>query len=108
MGNVGQAIIALRNKWGPFGYIVPFVTTPVNIFKTGLATSPLGTIPLAARVYHGAKTGDWRGITPKIAQQVIAWGLVLALLGNDDDDPWITGAARHEQPRGARCIFPNT
>jgi len=43
----------------------------------------------------------WEGIQPRVAEQVLAWGTTLALLDNDPDDPWITGAAS-AYDRGSR------
>ena len=87
-------------------YLVPFVTTPMNIAKTGMKKSPLGTFKVLADVVRGKR----ENLSKDIAQQVIAWATVgaLAYLNNpEDDDAWlrITGtrgvsrAARQEQKR---------
>jgi len=75
-------------------YILPFVTTPANIFATGIKKSPLGTLGLPMKMYRNYQEGRHvlYGLPADVAQQVLAWALVLALLSNDEDDPWITGA----------------
>ena len=37
--------------------------------------------------------GGYEGMPRDVAVQVIAWTMMLALMSNDEDDPWITGAA---------------
>jgi hypothetical protein len=70
-------------------YMFPFITTPGNIFKEGIKLSPLG---IARPLINKHMTDKW-GITPAmIAEQAVAWTLLYAFLGNDPDDPWITGA----------------
>ncbi len=79
-------------------WILPFTETPLNIIETGLATSPLGIFNLASKWQQARKTGNYKGITKRSAQQLLAWsGLMLLMLLNDDDDPWITGAKGEKQ-----------
>lgn len=100
-------ILKVRRDWPGLRYLIPFVTTPWNIFKLGLRKSPYGTLRLAHKTYKGVKTGNWDGITRNMAEQLIAWGIVLALLGNDEDDPWITGTVS-EYDRGGRRLSRRT
>ena len=50
------------------------------------------------------------GLTPELAQQIIAWGVVLALLSNDPENPWITGgegtATKSGREKGYRTFPP--
>ena len=80
--------------WPILNWILPFVTTPINILEAGLKRTPLGSVSFAARVLKAARTGNWHGVPQRAAQQLIAWSLVMALMGNDDEDerPRITGA----------------
>jgi hypothetical protein len=75
-------------------YLLPFITTPANIFATGIKKSPLGAAGIPIKMYKNHKDGRHvlHGVPKNVAEQVLAWALVLALLGNDEEDPWITGA----------------
>lgn len=108
-GRVARAVLFGRENVPGARYVVPFVSTPANIFTTGLRKSPLGTLRLAERVIHGARTGEWDAITPRIAEQMIAWGVVLAFWDNEPADPWITGTSAGAGFGGrltARRTFP--
>jgi len=94
-GRALPLLLKARREIPGIRYLMPFVTTPVNIFKLGTRMSPLGSIPLAMRVWRAFKTGDWKLIDKRIAEQVLAWAAVGALMSNDEDDPWITGAAKY-------------
>jgi hypothetical protein len=89
----GKKIQELRNIIPGGRYVLPFITTPFNILKTGIRKSPFGSIKLAGEVLEATKSGDWSHIHPRVAEQVLAWGATLALAySNDPADPWITGA----------------
>lgn len=93
---IKQNVLAARRDLPGVRYLLPFVTTPVNIFATGLKKSPLGTVNLGMKMYDNWRKGERpsNGLTPEVAQQVIAWAMVLALMNwTDPDDPWITGSA---------------
>lgn len=84
-------------------YVIPFTQTPLNILETGLAVSPLGIFNLAYKWRRARITGNYKGITQKTAQQILAWGGVLLLmLTNDEDDPWITGSKDEEDYEGVK------
>lgn len=107
-GKLTRAAINIRNAVPGFRYLMPFITTPMNILRIGIRKSPMGSLGLARRVYEGATTGNWKGITKYTAEQMIAWGLLLALMQNDDDDPWITGASVERESRGKRDLAYRT
>lgn len=111
---IGQKVQNIRNYTLPGGikplaFIFPFVRTPWNIFATGLRKSPLGSLSLAAnltrkgfRKFAQKEDGTWdytrEQAVKHIAEQLIAWGALVALVaaaGPDDDDkdrrPRITG-----------------
>lgn len=108
-GKVVQAILSVRKDVPGPRYVMPFVTTPGNIFRIGIRKSPLGLLSLANKIQRGIRTGTWKGVTPAIAEQILAWAFIAVLLSNDPDDPWITGAVK-EMRRGpryqARRTFP--
>lgn len=109
LGKAGRTALHIRREIPGLRYVLPIITTPANIFKIGAQKSPLGIFKLLKSFYKAHRSGDWSSVTPQMAQQMIAWGIVLALLSNDPDDPWITGAADELQkgPRElARRAFP--
>jgi hypothetical protein len=95
---IGKKIkgIALKARKDVFGvrYLIPFVATPANIFETAIRKSPLGIVGIGAKIYSNVREGRnaLDGMTPLVAQQLLVWSAVLALMGNPPDDPWITGA----------------
>lgn len=106
-GKVAQAVkthvlSARRDLWG-VRYLIPFVTTPTNIFATGIRKSPAGTPlllwKLGEKMHANHKAGKSvfdgmnENVARPLAEQVIAWGLVLALMAlTDPDDPILTGS----------------
>ena len=107
-GKLTNAVLNIRKSVPGFRYLMPFITTPMNILRTGIRKSPLGSLGLAKRIYEGATTGSWNGFTKAMAEQVIAWAILLALLDNDDEDPWITGAAVERAGQGKRDLAYRT
>jgi hypothetical protein len=87
------ALLEMRRSVPGMRYILPFATTPWNIFGEGIKRSPLGALNLAAEAYRAHKTGSWKKVVSQSANQLIAWSAVLWLMDNDPDEPWITGAA---------------
>jgi hypothetical protein len=77
-------------------YIVPFVRTPTNILKTGIAKTPFGLIGMAYNWHAGAYEGNSRKLNHDIAEQMLAFAIqagILAIVFNqDDDDPILTGS----------------
>lgn len=88
-----EAVLTLRKDIPGARYLVPFVTTPWNIFGEGLRRSPVGVGHLVADTYRASRDGNWSKVVTQSANQLIAWSAVLMLMDNDPDDPWITGAA---------------
>jgi hypothetical protein len=79
-------------------YNLPFVTTPIAIYKVGLRKSPLGMLRMAAEKFHGNYDGNnnKNALIRDSAEQILAFAGVLALLPfiteNDDGLPRITGS----------------
>jgi len=116
VGAVANAMMTFRNKvWeipniGPplaalvVQPIIPFITTPANIIRSVLLSTPLGATPRAAsRMFRASLppgTPGYQRYTGKmkvddIARNTIAWGVQLALaaiiMGGDDEFPPLTG-----------------
>jgi len=112
LGKAGQWVLKGRTAMPGLRYLIPFVTTPVNIFKTGLRKSPLGTLALGVRIGRGIKNGTWEGMTPALAEQMLAWAGVLALMwviDDEDGNPRITGTEgelSYAKRRTARRTYP--
>lgn len=88
-------------------FLIPFTLTPYNIFKWGARLSPLGAVRLGERIMHGVQTGDWKGITTRGGEQMLAWAVMLALMNNDEEEPWITGTEAMGR-RGERALAYRT
>ncbi len=92
---VKKHALGLRKDVRGVRYLIPFVNTPANIMATGIKRLPLiADIRVARQMLKNYRANKpvFEGVPAKVAQQVLAWGVVLALLSNDPDDPWITGA----------------
>lgn len=96
-----NALMALRESDGFLGHalkvFLPFIKTPYNILAQGVRKSPLGTVSLAVDTFQRLKNkkgfdGEYIG---RVAEQLIAWGTVMAIAGLSDDDdlPLVTGAS---------------
>lgn len=105
VGAFGKAALQLRAKIPPLFLVVPFVVTPINIFKVGLEISPLGALKTMWKslragssalgldrtgfVYTGAQFS--RDVTQNILSGILTWALLGLVF--DDDEPIITGTA---------------
>lgn len=97
-GIIGQLFLGSRRSENPIArwlskYLIPFVTTPANVIKTGARKSPLGTIPLvwnyASGKYSGSESAKAEGVR-LAAEQAVGWavmGAIGLLMQGDDDDP---------------------
>lgn len=86
-------------------YVLPFIPTLTNLLRAGLRQSPLGTAALGRALHNARKTGDWSGIDRRISEQIVAWGVFLALgFLNDPDDPWITGTDDKHHPQSIKIL----
>lgn len=112
LGRGGKAIMYGRDAVPGARYILPFVRTTINIFKTGLAKTPLGTLRLLQRMAMD-KEYTGRVLQRDIAQQAIAWGMAFGLgealgLFNDEEngeEPFVTGTLPYTPGKqGAREI----
>ncbi|MHC4715194.1 MAG: hypothetical protein ACYTAN_18310, partial [Planctomycetota bacterium] len=106
-----EALLGMRRNVPGARYIVPFATTPWNIFGEGVKRSPLGGFNLGAEIYRATKTGNWGKVVSQsgLTAQAIAWTAALWLMDNDPDEPWITGAAtaaRYNTRQQAYRTFP--
>jgi hypothetical protein len=99
-GSVVNYLIQLREAGGVSGtimkFVLPFIKTPHNILKQGVRKSPLGAVNLAWQTVQGlrGKREFDSEYVSLAAEQLLAWGVVMALAGGDDDDkPLITGSS---------------
>lgn len=112
LGRGGKAIMYGRDAVPGARYIIPFVRTPINIFKTGLAKTPLGTLRVIQRMAMD-KEYTGRILQRDVAQQAIAWAMAFGLgealgLFNDEENgelPFVTGTIPYVPGKqGAREI----
>lgn len=102
---VARVAVDVKNALPGLRYIIPFVRTPLNILKSGLGLSPLGSFATVAKVARaGLVKMDWapdtgwtytrrefaKDLTTNLLS-VGAAGLVLGLM--DEKEPYITGSA---------------
>lgn len=110
LGELGKQVLKARRIPGAgrvLQYTLPFVTTSINIFKTGLSKTPLGTLRMLSK-WAG---GDYKGARPDLirdtAEQVLAYavtfGLASLIFGEDENDvPRITGSRKTYKEAGRR------
>lgn len=94
-------LMALRETPGWIGtalrIMLPFIKTPTNIILQGTRKSVLGSVGLvfdtASRIKN--KRGFDDSYVARVAEQIIAWGTLMAFVSLDDDDelPIITGSS---------------
>lgn len=97
--NPGDGIISFATAM-----FFPFTSTPTNILKQGIKRSPLGNLMILKKgigqiryLRDPSKTHlryDANDFTSDVAEQIAISGIILglsALIGDDEDDPWITG-----------------
>tara|TARA_Y100000593_G_scaffold22677_2_gene45150 strand:+ start:1676 stop:7804 length:6129 start_codon:yes stop_codon:yes gene_type:complete len=87
----GRAALTVRGTVPGAKWLMPFILTPDNILRKGISYSPLGAGQWGYGVYKGFTEGDWSGMGEKSVQQMIAYSIVLMMLGDDEEEPWITG-----------------
>lgn len=120
LGKVGKKVMDFRNNVPIVRYVLPFVTTPYNIFATGVNKSPLGLISATKKVIAAAKsepgfreaikrgTPEGEAALRALTEQVIAMGATAMLggiLANEtvEDGLVITGPVQYDvDDRGTR------
>ncbi len=102
-GAIGSSLLAARNAKGftgwAFKYLVPFITTPTNLIKIGIAKSPFGILRLGMEGIaalrgkesrYAGESGKAKFITDAV-EQTIAWGvagILYSFTAPPDDDEW--------------------
>lgn len=99
-GEAVKQLIRWKESEGIAGVIlrftIPFLRTPSNILERGMRLSPLG---LGSLLHETGKLAVRKRnfdaeYVGRVAEQLIAWGLIMTLMNASDDDmPWITGAS---------------
>lgn len=112
LGRFGRIVLEARRKIPGLRYIVPFVTTPANIFKTALRKSPAGAVRSLYLLSRRELSRD-EAIRAG-AEQLIGLGVVTLLAqgiggGPDEEEPWITGTVPFRGSRkGERDLSERT
>lgn len=94
-------LMTLRETPGYMGaalrIVLPFIKTPTNILRQGARKSVLGSFGLVADTISRIKNkrGFDGAYVARAAEQIIAWGTLMAFYALDDDDelPIITGSS---------------
>ena len=98
-GAAVKQLISWKESGGIVGtvlkFLLPFIRTPSNILERGLRVSPLGALSLAVetgKLALGKRKFD-SDFVGRVAEQLIAWGMIMAFMSADDDEdrPLITG-----------------
>ena len=98
-GAAVKQLISWKESGGIVGtvlkFLLPFIRTPSNILERGLRVSPLGALSLAVetgKLALGKRKFD-SDYVGRVAEQLIAWGMIMAFMSADDDEdrPLITG-----------------
>lgn len=123
-GAFGRWLQSTRTRFPAVMFILPFIRTPVNIFKIGVKRTPLGTLRLmwkGARHAGSKAIGDGtyvyhRGEAVRdISSQLWAWlmtMMLISLTAPDDEDglPVLTGSkpAKYRDRQGREHVTPAT
>jgi hypothetical protein len=112
----GKGLMKVRAENRPAQYMVAFARAPASLIKQATRMSPLGSLAWTWRaIRHGAYTAgmtdnpsaEWArpDFIKHTAEQILAWTgvmLVWSLLGDDDEQPRITGSGASMGQRGKR------
>lgn len=108
-GKFTQKVIDARNAldyggFRPAAYLIPFINTPVNLFKRAWEMSPAAIPGTALQIYRMARDPEqkartrekkhamYRRIGTQVATSAVLALVIGAVLGDDDEDePRITG-----------------
>ncbi len=93
LGKYGQSILRFRRDVPGIKYIIPFITTPVNVLKDAVRTSPIGFVDIANKyAKNGFKNLPDNEGSRRIAQAALGSAITVFLV-NEALDGNITGAA---------------
>lgn len=98
-GEITNALLNVRNKVPGLDFVIPFLTTPINLFKFGIERSPAGFLDPA--LWRNLKNGSPEA-SDQIARALIGTGAAAALAYAFAEDK-ITGAVPSTE--GARDRF---
>jgi hypothetical protein len=100
-GSFVNRLMLLKDSGGVTGtilkFFVPFIKTPYNILRQGFRKSPLGAVSFGietGKAIFGKRKFDGEYVA-RAAEQLLAWGALMAVAGLSDDDdevPFITGS----------------
>ena len=100
----GRLALVARRQHASVKWVIPFVLTPDNIMRTGVAYSPLGLLSLTDKgmiksIRRGMSGEGWDGINEKAAGWFVTVAMVMAMLNDDDEEPFFTGL-NPQNPKG--------
>ena len=86
-------------------WLAPFRRTPTNIVTTGFRKTPWGLLSLAKRWSHLDNNNKVRLFSEQLMAWTIQAAMIATLVGNPDDEPWITGNIEYDsQKAGATGV----
>mgnify|MGYP000861603118 CR=1 FL=1 len=93
LGDVGRAVVNLRNNIPGLRYIIPFVSTNVNVAKRGFSFLP-GAGVLSELAGHKGGSKDASLGARIAARQTVGVLMTMAVIGmlDDEEDPLISGS----------------
>jgi hypothetical protein len=84
-------------------HALPFVITPLSVFRHGVKATPLGSAMFVPEIVEAVRTKDMSKVSKRAAEQAIAWGATVALYGAmTGDDRKITGSKDTKNPYAIR------
>jgi hypothetical protein len=88
-GRIVDALLGVRRKIPGFRYIMPYVTTLVDLMGKGVRHTPLSALALL----NDFRKRDYSQTSLRTAEQLLAWGTLATFVASiDPEDPWITGS----------------
>jgi hypothetical protein len=101
-GAIAKGLVKMREGFYPLRFPLQFVKTIANIFRQGARKSGLSAFKAIGVAAKGPKGKDWDKLPKYIGEALVAAGAIAAVMvGNDEEDPIITGAAGYRE-RGKR------
>ena len=108
-----ETLMRIKQRHPNSTYIMPFLLTPYNIFAAGgRRTAPWAVPTTMSELRRAMATGDYRKAIPQMAEGLLALAVILVLLDNDPEDPWITGSLpefrRETRAEAQRTFHPQS
>jgi len=95
-----------RIKFGSFN--LPFVSTPSNSLELALSHTPLIGLITAAFEYKKMIRDNPFALSEVLVRQAIGSAFLIAVLAQNEKDPWITGPTVNDDPSSPSPMRPNS